>query len=119
MKGLGHEVFDTGPFEEASVDYLDYAVAVARRVSEETADRGILICGTGIGMAITANKIPGIHAAICHDDVTAELARRHNNTNVLCLSADLLSEHMMERVVQIWLESEFEGGRDAWRRSFA
>jgi ribose 5-phosphate isomerase B len=80
-------------------------------VSRGEVERGILICGTGIGMAISANKFPGVRAAACVDDVTAELSRRHNDLNVLCLSGDLLSSRSTERLVEIWMDTEFEGGR--------
>jgi ribose 5-phosphate isomerase B len=111
LKGKGHEVIDDGPSSEASVDYPDFAALVAKKVSSGAADRGILICGTGIGMAIAANKFPGVRAAACVDEVTAELSRRHNDLNVLCLSGDLLSSRSTERLVEIWMSTEFEGGR--------
>ena len=78
-------------------------------------DRGILVCGTGVGMCIAANKIPGVRAAPCHDDITAEVSRRHNDLNVLCLSGDLLGEKLADRLVEIWLKTPFEGGRHARR----
>jgi len=84
-------------------------------VAEGRAQRGILICGTGIGMCIAANKVKGVRAAPCHDSITAEMSRRHNDANVLCLSADLLGEGLIERMVPLWLETEFEGGRHARR----
>ena len=87
------------------------AAVVGKKVSDGEVDRGILICGTGIGMAITANKFPGVRAAACTDEVTAEISRRHNDLNVLCLSADMLSPRIVERMVEIWIETEFEGGR--------
>lgn len=113
---MGYEVVDYGP-EDAndSVDYPDYAAKVAREVSKGTMDRGILICGTGIGMCITANKFSGVRAADCHDDLTAEMSRRHNNANVMCLSADLLADNVVNRMVEIWVRTEFEGGRHARR----
>jgi ribose 5-phosphate isomerase B len=111
LKSRGHEVLDEGPMSEGSVDYPDFAALVARKISAGEAERGILICGTGIGMAISANKFPGVRAAACADEVTAELSRRHNDLNVLCLSGDLLSSRVAERVVEKWLETEFEGGR--------
>src|SRR5215204_1675339 len=111
LKAKGHEVIDDGPSNESSVDYPDFAALVAKKVSSAAADRGILICGTGIGMAIAANKFPGVRAAACVDEVTAELSRRHNDLNVLCLSGDLLSANSTERVVIKWIETEFEGGR--------
>jgi ribose 5-phosphate isomerase B len=115
LKAKGHTVDDDGPASEASVDYPDFAALVARKVSNGEVERGILICGTGIGMAISANKFPGVRAAACADEVTAELSRRHNDLNVLCLSGDLLSSRVTERVVEIWMETEFEGGRHARR----
>jgi ribose 5-phosphate isomerase B len=111
LKSKGHEVIDEGPSSDAAVDYPDFAALVAKKVSSGAVDRGILICGTGIGMAISANKFPGIRAAACADEVTAELSRRHNDLNVLCLSGDLLSANSTERVVVKWLDTEFEGGR--------
>jgi ribose 5-phosphate isomerase B len=111
LKGKGHEVIDDGPATEESVDYPDFAALVARKVSEGIVDRGILICGTGIGMAIAANKFPRVRAGACVDEVSAELSRRHNDLNVLCLSGDLLSSRTTERLVGIWMETEFEGGR--------
>jgi ribose 5-phosphate isomerase B len=115
LQQLGHEVLDVGPQSRDSVDYPDYAFQVARAVSEAQVERGVLICGTGIGMCIAANKVHGVRAAPCHDSITAEMSRRHNDANVLCLSADLLSEELMERMVRIWLETPFEGGRHARR----
>src|SRR4051794_338607 len=111
LRGKGHEVFDEGPSSEASVDYPDFAALVAKKVGSGEVERGILICGTGIGMAISANKFPGVRAAACADEVTAELSRRHNDLNVLCLSGDLLSPRTIERVVDVWMKTEFEGGR--------
>ncbi|MEX0612214.1 MAG: ribose 5-phosphate isomerase B [Pirellulales bacterium] len=111
LKAKGHSVVDDGPASEGAVDYPDFAALVARKVSAGEVERGILICGTGIGMAITANKFPGVRAAACADEVTAELSRRHNDLNVLCLSGDLLSSRITERLVEVWMETEFEGGR--------
>lgn len=111
LKAKGHEVVDEGPSTDESVDYPDFAALVASKVSDGQVDRGILICGTGLGMAIAANKFPRVRAAACVDEVTAELSRRHNDLNVLCLSGDLLSSRSTERLVEIWMEAEFEGGR--------
>jgi ribose 5-phosphate isomerase B len=111
LKSQGHDVQDEGPGTDESVDYPDFAALVAGKVSSGVAERGILICGTGIGMAIAANKFPGVRAAACVDEVTAELSRRHNDLNVLCLSGELLSSKSVERLVHIWIETEFEGGR--------
>jgi ribose 5-phosphate isomerase B len=112
---LGQEVVDTGTWEAGSVDYPDIAAGVARRVSTGDVDRGILVCGTGLGMSIVANKFEGVRAAACHDDLTAEISRRHNDLNVLCLSGDILSEPLLDRIVETWLTTEFEGGRHARR----
>ncbi len=112
---LGHEVCDAGPASAESVDYPDIASLVASQVSSGKVERGILICGTGIGMCIAANKFPGVRAAPCHDDLTAEMSRRHNDLNVLCLSADMLGEKLIDRMVEIWLNTPFEGGRHARR----
>ncbi|RIK81593.1 MAG: ribose 5-phosphate isomerase B [Planctomycetota bacterium] len=111
LRSKGHEVTDVGATGSESVDYPDFAALVARKVSAGAVDRGILICGTGIGMAIAANKFPGVRAAPCYDEVTAELSRRHNNLNVLCLSADMLSPRTVERMVEVWIATQFEGGR--------
>src|SRR5262249_4740470 len=115
LQRLGHETLDFGPGGSESVDYPDFAFQVAKAVSEKRVDRGILICGTGIGMCIAANKVAGVRAAPCHDSITAEMSRRHNDANVLCLSADLLGGELVDRMVKIWLETEFEGGRHARR----
>lgn len=112
---LGHQALDLGTESADSVDYPDYAARVARVISSNEADRGILICGTGMGMCITANKFPGVRACTCHDDLTAEMSRRHNDANVLCLSADLLGDRLVNRMVDLWLKTEFEAGRHARR----
>lgn len=111
LKKLGHEALDCGAHDCCSIDYPDIATAVSEKIVDGEADRGILICGSGIGMAITANKFPGVRAATCHDDLTAEMSRRHNNVNVMCLSADLLGERLIDRMVDIWITTEFEQGR--------
>jgi len=115
LQQLGHNVVDMGPATNDSVDYPDFAFQVAQAVGRRDMERGILIDGSGIGMTIAANKVPGVRAALCHDSITAEMSRRHNDANVLCLSADLLGEELIERMVRIWLETEFEGGRHARR----
>jgi len=111
LKRLDQDVSDVGTDNPEAVDYPDIAAEVARRVSSGDVDRGILICGTGLGMCIAANKFPGVRAAPCHDDLTAELSRRHNDLNVLCLSGDMLGERLVDRLVEIWLKTEFEAGR--------
>jgi len=110
-----HEVEDLGTFSAESVDYPDIAALVAGKVSRGEAERGVLICGTGLGMCIAANKFPGVRAVPCPDDLTAELSRRHNDANVLCLSANLLGEQIMDRIIETWLTTPFEGGRHARR----
>ena len=115
VERLGHEVEDMGTFSGDAVDYPDIASLVSQKVSHGEVDRGILVCGTGLGMCIAANKFHGVRAAPCHDDLTAEMSRRHNDTNVLCLSADLLGERLIDRMVELWLSTPFEGGRHARR----
>jgi len=115
LRQMTHEVLDVGPDNRDSVDYPDFAFQVAQAVSDGRCERGILICGTGIGMCIAANKVPAVRAAPCHDSITAEMSRRHNDANVLCLSADLLGEELIERMIRIWLQTGFEGGRHARR----
>ena len=112
---LGHVVEDVGTDSSEAVDYPDIAACAARKVSRGEADRGILTGGTGLGMSIVANKFPGVRAAACHDDLSAEMSRRHNDTNILCLSADLLGEQFVDRMIESWLKTEFEGGRHARR----
>ncbi len=114
-KRLGHETVDVGTFSPEAVDYPDVAAEVSRLVSRGEAERGILVCGTGLGMCIAANKISGVRAAPCHDETTTEMSRRHNDANVLCLSADLLGERLIEKMIEIWLKTPFEGGRHARR----
>ena len=111
VTSLGHNVLDLGPNVPESVDYPDFARDVCQKVLSGEVDRGILICGTGIGMCIAANKFPGIRAVTCHDDITAELSRRHNDANVMCLSADLLGDRLLGRIVALWLDTDYEGGR--------
>ena len=115
LQGLGHEVADVGAAGKDSADYPDFAFPVGEAVGQGRADRGILICGTGIGMCVAANKVSGVRAAPCHDSITAEMSRRHNDANVLCLSADLLGEELIDRMVRIWLDTPFEAGRHARR----
>jgi ribose 5-phosphate isomerase B len=115
LQQLGHEVVDVGTDGKESVDYPDFAFQVATAVGEGRVDRGILICGTGIGMCIAANKVHNVRAAPCHDSITAEMSRRHNDANVLCLSGDLLGQELIDRMVRIWLSTDFEGGRHARR----
>lgn len=111
VRELGHDAQDMGPDSDESVDYPDYAARIGQAISRGDVDRGILVCGTGMGMCIAANKFGGVRAVTCHDDVTAEMSRRHNDANVMCLSADLLGDRLLGRIVEIWLKTEFEEGR--------
>jgi len=115
LKELAEDGIDYGPDSDESVDYPDFACKVATAVGDGTVDRGILICGTGIGMCIAANKFAGVRAASCHDDLTARMSRLHNDANVLCLSGDLLGDRLINRMVEIWIATEFEAGRHARR----
>ena len=107
----GHEGLDYGPLNSDSVDYPDFAGAVAGDVGQHKIDRGILICGTGIGMCIAANKLKGIRAALAQDELSAQLSRTHNDANVLCLSADLIGQTLVKRIVDVWFRTGFDGGR--------
>jgi ribose 5-phosphate isomerase B len=111
LQHRGHEVIDEGTSDDRSVDYTDFAEQVCCRVVQGEVERGILICGTGIGMSITANKFPGIRAATCGDEQTAGICRRHNDVNVLCLSGDTLVLPQAQRIVDVWIDTPFEGGR--------
>lgn len=111
LNDVGYEVFDEGTDCDDAVDYPDFAEIVAGKVSRLEVDRGIQICGTGIGMAIAANKFPGVRAASCYDEVMVELSRRHNDVNVLCLPGDLIGDRPIDDLVLMWLRTEFEGGR--------
>jgi ribose 5-phosphate isomerase B len=115
LRERGHETLDFGTHTGDSVDYPDYATLVADAVSSGTADRGVLVCGTGIGMAIAANKIPGVRAAPCADTSLARLAREHNDTNVLTLGARILGHGEALEIVRVWLETPFAGDRHARR----
>ncbi|MFW6059006.1 MAG: ribose 5-phosphate isomerase B [Phycisphaeraceae bacterium] len=109
------QLIDHVPCDGRTCDYPDMAYPVANAVSTGEADRGILVCGSGIGMSIAANKVKGVRAALVHDEISAEMSRRHNDANVLCLAADLLGMRVIERIVQIWLTTDFEAGRHARR----
>ncbi|MDP6381298.1 MAG: ribose 5-phosphate isomerase B [Phycisphaerae bacterium] len=113
----GHKVADMGSKTDSSCDYPDYAIPVCLQVANKKAARGILLCGSGIGMTMTANKIHGIRAALCHDELTAQMSRHHNNANVLCLPADLLGDELIKRMVDVWLAAAFDAGRHSRRVS--
>ena len=115
VETAGCQVVDCGTFSNESCDYPDIAADVAKLVSSGDAGRGILLCGTGIGVSLAANRFKGVLAAVCHDERTIRLSRQHNNANVLCLPADVLSSEDIQRLVAIWLAEPFEGGRHARR----
>ena len=111
LQSLGIEVEDLGPHDTKSVDYPDYAHLLARAVSDGRIERGVLICGSGIGMSMTANRHPGVRAALCHDAYTAEMARRHNDANVLCIGERTTGPGVADQIVRVFFETDFEGGR--------
>jgi len=116
LKQLGHTVEDFGTASNSeSVDYPDFGLKAAGAVGRGECDRGILICGTGLGMSLVANKVRGVRAALCHNLYTAEMSRRHNDSNVLCIGADVVDEELLEQKVKLWLDTPFEGGRHARR----
>jgi ribose 5-phosphate isomerase B len=108
---MGNECIDLGTDSESPVDYPDTAYLVAMAVSEKKADRGILICATGLGMSIAANKVKGVRAALCHDELSAYVSRDHNDSNILCLSGDQVGEVLLRKIVEKWLSTNFSGGR--------
>lgn len=115
LQEAGHEIIDAGTDSEASCDYPVFAAAVAEAVSRNNDMLGILICGTGIGMSIMANKFPGVRAALCYSEETAHLSRAHNNANILCLGARVMDIEILKKITQTWLETPFEGGRHVRR----
>ena len=115
IEDCGHQVDDQGSFSQESTDYPDIASVVADRIVSGESEMGILVCGTGIGVSIAANKVDGIRAALCKDVPTAELSRQHNNANVLCLAGNDFDPDEYRRIVTAWLTAEFEGGRHARR----
>lgn len=115
LRQLGHQVEFITTDQGKAWDYPEVACLVASRVSRGEADRGILLSGRGIGMCIAANKHAGVRAAVCHDELTAEVSRRHHDLNVLCLAAEMLDGRVIQRLVEIWLNTPFEGGRHARR----
>ncbi len=115
LRDAGHEVIDVGTTSRDSVDYPTFAHAVARRVAGGEVDRGVLICGTGLGMCMAANRHPGVRAADCLTTELADLSRRHNDANVLCLGARILDEAQAWTITELWLAAPFEGDRHARR----
>ena len=111
LKEKGHEVEDLGPFSKDRVDYPDYAHQVSLNVLENEGTQGILICGSGIGMSMAANRHNGIRAALCHDAYTASVARGHNDANVLCFGERIVGKGVAESIIDSWIDSDFDGGR--------
>lgn len=111
LKELAVEWEDFGTTTEESVDYPDFGERVSEEVSKNNVERGILICGTGIGMSIVANKFPGIRAALCHDSYSAKISRLHNDANLLVLPGRLIDKETAKKIVRIWFTTPFEGGR--------
>lgn len=111
LRSQNHDVVLVGNLSGETCDYPDAAYAVGEMVRKGEVDRGILLCGSGIGMCIAANKIHGVRAALVHDELTAEMSRSHNDANVICLSADLLGQRLIEKIIDIWLGTQFLGGR--------
>jgi len=117
LRDQGCAVEDLGAHDSASVDYADLAHLLARQLASGAAEKGILVCGTGIGMSMAANRHPGVRAALCHDAYTAEMARLHNDANILCLGARVLGTGVAEQLVDIFRRTAFEGGRHQRRIS--
>ena len=115
LKDAGYQVIDIGTDSTDSVDYPDFAFAVAQLVSQGKAQRGVIIDGAGIGSCMTANKVPGVRAAMCYDQATAHNSREHNNANVLTLGAGLLGDNLARQILETWLNTDFAGGRHARR----
>lgn len=115
LKEKGHQVIDLGPFSKERVDYPDYAIKVSEAVLADDESQGILICGSGIGMSMAANRYSGIRAALCHDAYTATVARGHNDANVLCFGERIIGKGVAESILDAWVAASFEGGRHAGR----
>jgi ribose 5-phosphate isomerase B len=111
----GHEAVVLGECSGQPCDYPELAYQAGKAIAEGRFESGVLICGTGIGMSIAANKIPGIRAAVAHDEIAAQLSRSHNNANILCMSADLLGQRLIEKITETFVKTPFEGGRHARR----
>jgi ribose 5-phosphate isomerase B len=111
LAGKGYEMMDVGTYSNESVDYPKYGHAVGKAVASGEADRGIAVCGTGIGISIAANKVPGIRAGVCHSVWTAEMTKAHNDANVLCMGARVVDQETAFAMVDKWLETEFMGDK--------
>ena len=108
---LGREFFDMGTDDDKSVDYPDYGIPLAKKVSEGEVELGILVCGTGVGMSILANKFKGVRAALVNDVFTAQMAKEHNNANILVIGGRVTGKRLAREIVKTWLTAEFAGGR--------
>ena len=115
LRNKGHEVVDLGPYSKDRVDYPDFAHKVATSVLEDKGSQGVLICGSGIGMSMAANRHAGIRAALCHDAYTAQVARGHNDANILCFGERIVGRGVAESIIDAWLNSNFDGGRHCAR----
>jgi RpiB/LacA/LacB family sugar-phosphate isomerase len=115
LRAQGYAVEDCGTFSQRAVDYPDFARKVAARVARREVDWGVLVCGTGVGMAMAANKIPGVRAATCNDTLLARFAREHNNANVLALGSRMLDESAARKILDTWTTTQFAGGRHKQR----
>lgn len=115
LEEKGVEYKDFGCYDESSVDYPDIAEAVCKSINDGESENGILVCGTGIGISIAANKIDGIRAAHCHDVYSAEMTKRHNNANVICMGGRVIGRELAFKIIDAWLGAEFEGGRHQTR----
>lgn len=115
IEGLGHEVRDFGCYDESSVDYPDFAFPMAEAVARGEYERGIAVCGTGIGVSICCNKVRGIRCALCGDVLSAELTRRHNDSNVLAMGGRIIGVETGKAITRAWLDAEFDGGRHLGR----
>jgi len=115
VTSLGHEIVDLGPDSADRVDYPDFAKKCTEAVLSDEGSFGILVCGTGIGISMSANKVPGIRAALCHDHYTAMLTRQHNDANILCFGERVVGKGVIEDMIEVFANTEFEGGRHAGR----
>ena len=111
LSELGYEVNDMGPASDDSVDYPDYGISVADAVTNNIVSRGIVLCGTGIGMSIVVNRFPGIRGTLCSDVYTAKLCREHNDSNILIMGGRVVGPGLAGEIVKVWLQTPFEGGR--------
>ena len=115
FEAKGHKVKDLGPYNKDRVDYPDFAQKVCESVLKDGNSKGILICGTGLGMSMAANKFDGIRAALCHNEYSATMAREHNDANILCMGERVSGQGMVEAIIDAWDSSEFQGGRHQGR----